>query len=142
MLQGFELLRIITAREAAYVIDRAHLSKLKAVLDEIEKLPSQYSDEEERAVQRYYLDEKFHYIICSSTGNKYLIEFYEKMEKLIKFIHKSKIYGQLQSASSEEANEERWQIYDALVNKDSEKAYQISTVHSKHVFKRLAAITN
>lgn len=140
MFQAFELIRIITTREAAYVIDRAHLSKIKAVLDEITSLPEKNPDEKEQAAQRYLLDEQFHYLICLATGNTYLIEFYEKITKLIKFIHKSEIYGELASASNPIANAQRDQIYEALENRDSEAAYQLATAHSKHVFIRLAAL--
>lgn len=140
-LQAMELLRNITTKEAAEHISRIDLSRLKKIIEEIDDLPNKYDDPEQCAIERFILDEKFHYNICTAADNHYLIECYNRLDKLMKVIFRTANLEEMMKAYSKEADQERKDMFDALVRHDSEAAWTVSLKHSQRVFDRLKNIS-
>ena len=140
-IQAMELLRNITTKEAAERISRIDLSRLKKIIEEIDSLPGKYPDPDECASERFKLDEKFHQYICVAADNHYLIECYDRLDKLMNVIFKTVNLQEMMRAYSREADQERKDMFEALVRHDSEEALRISLKHSQRVFDRLKKIS-
>ncbi len=131
IFEAVELIRQGTTRLAAEKITLLHLTQLSAIVEAIDNCDD--------SALRLKLDERFHQIICESTGNTELINFHKKLQKHHAIIRR---YTGLNTAESLEANVERKEICNALFKHDKETAYQVAVRHSQHVLGKIRKVVD
>lgn len=144
IIQCVEDLRIILSREATESINRIYIKRIQEVIDQIDQISLEYPGDKDRnrAEKVYDLDEEFHKLICEATGNPYMIEFYNRLTKMLTVIQNSTLYSEMAYAYSFEAQHERKQILQALIERNPAKALEFSLIHSQRAFDRMNVITS
>ena len=144
IIQSVEDLRTITAKEATETINRIYLKRIGEILDKIDEITLEFPGERDRkrAGRVYELDEEFHRAICEATGNVYMIDFYNRLSKMLTIIQNSTLYKEMAFAYSFEAQNERKRILNALKERNPAKALEYSLIHSQRGFDRMNVITS
>ena len=142
-------LRITSSMHAADVITRFQLMELKEVLEQIDEIIQDpnglyVGKEAEKAVKVNEYDDMFHAIICEATENPYIISHYHKLTRIFSIVKNSEEFKKLTSRSfSQSSQDERYQIYQALVDRDSRKALEYSAKHAEWIYRwKISSINN
>lgn len=144
IIQSVEDLRIIMTREATESINRMYIKRIQEVLDKIDAISAEYPGDKDRnrAAKVFELDEEFHKLICESTGNVYMIEFYNRLTRMLAIIQNTTLYSEMAYAYSFEAQHERKQILQGLMERNPARALEVSLIHSQRAFDRMNVITS
>lgn len=123
------VLETLAAEKAAEVITDNSLVRLEKLMDESKEIVES-EDEIEKTTSKFLdLNSEFHNIIILASGNRRLLNQIDQLKSLTRLYRKFNIHNQ---ERRRDAHQQHYNIFNALKERDSEKARKLMDEHIRY----------